>query len=198
MTPVNSKDVVTLREKTGLGMMDCKRALEATDGDFDKAIEYLRKKGIAKGEARIGRTAGEGIIHSYIHPGARIGVLIEVGCETDFVARSEDFQRLVHDLSMQVAATAPIAVRREDIPAEKIERELEIYREQIRTEGKPEQIIEKIAHGKLEKYYQDVCLLEQNFVKDQKVKVGDYVLEIAGKLKENIQVRRFARFVLGD
>ncbi len=198
MNPVSSKDVVTLREKTGLGMMDCKRALEATDGDFEKAIEYLRKKGIAKGEARIGRTTGEGTIHSYIHPGGRIGVLIEVACETDFVARSEDFRRLVNDLAMQVAATAPLAVRREEIPPEKIDSELEIYREQIKAEGKPEHIIERIAQGKLEKFFQDVCLLEQGFVKDPKIKVGDYVLEMAGKLKENIQVRRFVRFALGE
>ncbi|MBM3329891.1 MAG: translation elongation factor Ts [Calditrichaeota bacterium] len=195
---ITSKDVVALREKTGLGMMDCKRALEATDGDFEKAIEYLRKKGIAKGEARVGRTTGEGLVESYIHPGGRIGVLVEVACETDFVARSDDFQRLVRDLAMQIAATAPIAVRREDVPQDRIERELDIYREQIKAEGKPAQIADKIAQGKLEKYFQDICLLEQPFVKDQKAKVADVVLEAAGKLKENIHVRRFSRFALGE
>ncbi len=201
MSPVTSKDVAALRDKTGLGMMDCKRALEATDGDFEKAIEHLRKKGISKGEARTGRSAGQGVVESYIHPGGRVGVLIEVACETDFVARNEEFLRTVHDLAMQVAAaspSAPIAVKREEIPAEKIEKELEIYRAQITAEGKPAQIADKIAKGKLEKFYQDVCLLEQPFIKDTKIKVGDVVLELAGKLKENIQVRRFVRFALGE
>ncbi|MFN3822134.1 MAG: translation elongation factor Ts, partial [bacterium] len=166
MKTISSQEVALLRERTGLGVMDCKRALEATDGDFEKAIEYLRKKGIAKGEARQGRTTGEGLIEAYIHPGGRIGVLIEVQCETDFVARSDDFRRLVRDLAMQVAAANPIAVRREDISADTIEKELEIYREQIRNEGKPETIIDKIAQGKLEKFFQEAVLLEQPFIKD--------------------------------
>ncbi len=201
MSAVSSKDVATLREKTGLGMMDCKRALEATDGDFELAIDYLRKKGIAKGEARSGRTAGQGVVESYIHPGGRIGVLIEVSCETDFVALNEEFLRVVRDLAMQVAAAVPtvaLALTKEEIPAAKVAHELEIYKAQIEAEGKPAQIAEKIAQGKLEKYYQDVCLLEQPFIKDPKMKVRDVVLELAGKLKENIQIRRFARFAIGE
>ena len=198
MSPVSSEDVVKLRRKTGSGMMDCKRALEATDGDFDKAIEYLRKKGIARGEARIGRTTGEGLIDAYIHPGGRVGVLIELLCETDFVARSDDFKKLTHDLAMQVAAADPLTVRREEVPAEKVDKELEIYREQIKEQKKPPEIIEKIAQGKLEKFYSEFCLLEQPFVKDPKRRVSDIVLEVAGKLKENIQVRRFVRFALGE
>jgi elongation factor Ts len=198
MSNFTSKDVVALRQKTSLGMMDCKRALEATDGDPDRATEWLRKQGIAKGESRTGRTTGEGVVEAYIHPGAKIGVLLELACETDFVARSEDFIRLAHELAMQVAATNPIAVKREEVPQGKIDRELEIYREQIKNEGKPEAIADKIAKGKLDKYFQETCLLEQPFVKDPKVKVGDLVLEVAGKLKENVQVRRFARFALGD
>jgi elongation factor Ts len=182
-------------------MMDCKRALEATNGDFDLAIDYLRKKGIAKGEARTGRATGQGIVEAYIHPGGRVGVLIEVGCETDFVARNEEFLRTVRDLAMQVAAavpTAPIAVTREEVSKEKVAHEMEIYRAQIEAEGKPPQIAERIAMGKLDKYYQDVCLLEQPFIKDPKMKVGDVVLALAGKLKENIQIRRFSRYVLGE
>lgn len=201
MSAVSSKDVATLRDKTGLGMMDCKRALEATEGDFEKAIEYLRKKGIAKGEARSGRSTGQGIVEAYIHPGGRIGVLIEVACETDFVARNEEFLRTVRDLAMQVAAAVPtvaIALTKEEVPAEKVAKELEIYKAQIEAEGKPAQIAEKIAQGKLEKFYQDVCLLEQPFIKDPKVKVREVVLELAGKLKENIHIRRFTRFALGE
>lgn len=201
MSSISSKDVAILRDKTGLGMMDCKRALEATEGNFEKAEEYLRIKGIAKGESRTGRSAGQGVVASYIHPGGRIGVLIEIACETDFVARNDEFLNMVHDLAMQVAAAVPavpLAVKREDVPAEKVEKELEIYRAQIIEEGKPTAIAEKIAKGKIDKFYQDVCLLEQPFVKDPKMKVGDVVLEMAGKLKENIQVRRFVRFTLGE
>jgi len=201
VSSISSKDVAILRDKTGLGMMDCKRALEATEGNFEKAEEYLRIKGIAKGESRTGRSAGQGVVASYIHPGGRIGVLIEIACETDFVARNDEFLNMVHDLAMQVAAAVPavpLAVKREDVPAEKVEKELEIYRAQIIEEGKPTAIAEKIAKGKIDKFYQDVCLLEQPFVKDPKMKVGDVVLEMAGKLKENIQVRRFVRFTLGE
>ncbi|HHE46437.1 MAG TPA: elongation factor Ts [Bacteroidetes bacterium] len=198
MSPITSKDVVILRKKTGLGVMDCKRALEETGGDFDKAIEYLRKKGISKGEARAERPTGQGIVDSYIHPGGRIGVLVELLCETDFVARSEDFIQLAHEIAMQVAAAAPIAVRRDDIPAEKVEKELEIYREQIKEQGKPLEIIDRIAQGKLEKFFRESCLLEQEYIKDNKQKVGDIVLAVAGKLKENIRVSRFKRFALGE
>jgi len=201
VSSISSKDVAVLRDKTGLGMMDCKRALEASDGDFQKAEEYLRIKGIAKGESRTGRSAGQGVVSSYIHPGGRIGVLIEIACETDFVARNDEFLGMVHDLAMQVAAavpSVPLAVKREDVSAEKVAKELEIYRAQILEEGKPAAIADKIAQGKIDKFYQDVCLLEQPFVKDPKMKVGDVVLALAGKLKENIQVRRFVRFSLGE
>ncbi len=198
MSPVNSKDVVNLRQKTGLGMMDCKKALEATDGDFDKAMEYLRKKGIAKGESRVGRKMGEGLVDSYIHPGGRIGVLVEIACETDFVARSDDFKELVHDVAMQIAASAPRFVKREDITENVIQKELEIYREQMVDSGKPAEIISKIAEGKLEKFFKENCLVEQAFIKDTSLAIKDLVLEKAGKLKENIEIRRFARFVLGD
>jgi len=198
MSEINSKDVVALRQKTGLGMMDCKRALTESDGDFEKAVEWLRKKGIAKGEARAGRAAGQGLIDSYVHPGGKVGVLLEVSCETDFVARSEDFARLIHDIAMQIAATAPIAVKREDISPSVIEREMGIYREQLAGEKKPPEIIDRIAKGKLEKFFQESCLTEQEFVKDNKMTIKDLVLEMAGKLKENIQIRRFVRFTLGD
>ncbi|MFC2150637.1 translation elongation factor Ts [Calditrichota bacterium] len=198
MADVNSKDVMKLRQITGLGMMDCKKALIETNGDFEEAQEYLRKKGISKGESRQGRSMGEGLVDSYIHPGSRIGVLLEVGCETDFVARSDDFKALVHDLAMQIAAASPLAVRREEISQEIIDKEMEIYREQLAEEKKPPEIVEKIAEGKLNKFFQERCLLEQQFVKDSKVMVKDYVLQMSGKLKENIEVRRFARFTLGE
>jgi len=198
MSPISSKDVVTLRNKTGLGMMDCKRALEVTDGDFEKAIDHLRKKGIAKSEARAGRITGEGLIDSYIHPGGKIGVLIEIACETDFVSRSKGFQKLIHELAMQVAAATPLYVKREDVPEDKIENEMEIYREQMQDDNKPPEILERIAKGRLEKYYMESCLLEQDFIKDPKQKVKDIILEYAAKLKENIQVRRFARYTLGE
>ncbi len=198
MSQINSKSVAELRQKTGLGMMDCKKALEASNGDFEKAIDYLRKKGIAKGEERTGRSTGEGLVDSYIHPGGKIGVLIEVNCETDFVSRSEEFQTLVHNLCMQIAAANPLYVKREDVPQEKIDHEMEIYKEQMLEEKKPPEIIERISKGKLEKFFKETCLLEQAFVKDAEKVVSDVVLEIAGKLKENIQVRRFTRYALGD
>ncbi len=198
MSPITNKDVVSLRKKTGLGMMDCKRALEEADGDFEKAIEYLRKKGISKGEARSGRATGQGLVEAYIHPGGRIGVMVELLCETDFVARSEDFKQLAHEIAMQVAAAAPIAVKREDIPNEKVEKEMEIYREQIKEQNKPQEIVDRIAQGKLEKFFQESCLLEQLYIKDSKQKVGDMILAVAGKLKENVQVHRFVRYVLGE
>lgn len=198
MGTVTSKDVANLRNMTGLGMMDCKKALEATDGDFDKAIDYLRKKGISKGEQRTGKATGQGLVESYIHAGGQLGVLIEVNCETDFVSRSDDFKLLVHNLAMQIAAASPTVVRRSDVPQNKVDKELEIYREQLVEEKKPQEIKDKIAQGKLDKYFQTICLLEQTYVKDPNIKVNDLVLETAGKLKENIVVRRFVRFQLGE
>ncbi len=198
MSEIKAKDVVALRNKTGLGMMDCKRALEASDGDFDKAIDYLRKKGMAKSDGRADRTADQGLIETYIHAGGQLGVLIEVNCETDFVSRSDEFQELCHTLAMQIAAANPIAVRREDVPVDLVEKEIDIYREQMKNEGKPADIIDKIATGKLEKYYQECCLLEQGFIKDPKISINDVIIETANKLKENIKVRRFVRFALGE
>ena len=198
MSPVSAKDVAALRQKTGLGMMDCKKALEAVDGDFEKAEDYLRKKGIAKGGSRAGKSTGEGLVDSYIHPGGRIGVLIEIACETDFVARSKDFQDLVHQVAMHIAAAAPQYLKREDIPQDKIDREMNIYREQILAENKPAEIADKIAQGKLNKYFKETCLEEQAYIRDTAKTIKDVVLGTAAKMKENIHIRRFSRFTLGN
>ncbi len=195
---VPAAQVKALREKTGAGFMDCKKALEESQGDVDKAVEVLRKKGIATAQKKAGREAHEGVIEAYIHPGSRLGVLVEVNCETDFVAKTEQFKTLARDLAMQVAAANPKVVRREDLPADVIEKELEIYRIQARNEGKPEQVVERIAQGKLEKFYQEVCLVEQSFIKDPNKTVKDLVTEYIAKLGENIVVRRFVRFQLGE
>lgn len=194
-----SPDLVKeLRERTGVGIMDCKRALEASDGDVEAAIEHLRKQGIAKAGKRAGRVTLEGVIDAYIHPGERLGVLVEVNCETDFVGRNEDFRRLARDIAMQVAASNPIAVSRDQLPAELIEREEDIYRSQARSSGKPENVVERIVQGKMEKFYRDACLLEQPFIKDPDRTVGDVIGEQIGKIGENVTVRRFARFRLGE
>jgi elongation factor Ts len=193
-----SADVVkTLRERTGAAMMDCKKALVETGGDIEKAIEWLRKKGAASAEKKVGRTTNEGLIEAYIHPGSRLGVLIEVNCETDFVAKTPDFRALVRDLAMQIAATSPRTITREEIPADQFEKELEIYRTQARNEKKPENVVERIAQGKLEKFYQDFVLLEQSFIKDQNRTVKQVVTDVIAKLGENITVKRFVRFQLG-
>ncbi|MBE3577417.1 MAG: translation elongation factor Ts [Limnochordales bacterium] len=198
MATITSEMVKELRERTGAGMLDCKKALEATGGDMEKAVEELRKKGLAAAAKRAGRVASEGIVDAYIHGNGRIGVLIEVNCETDFVARTEDFRRLTRDLAMQVAAARPEYVSREDVPSEVRERELEIYRAAARNEGKPEQVVEKIAQGRLEKYFQEVCLLEQPFIKDPNKRVRDVISEVIARLGENITVRRFVRFERGE
>ena len=198
MAEITAKMVQELREKTSAGMMDCKKALSEAGGDAAKAEEVLRKKGLAAAAKKSARAATEGAVASYIHMGGKIGVLIEVNCETDFVARTEGFQLLVKDLAMQVAASAPLYVRREDVPQDVVQREMEIARGQAREQKKPEAIIEKIATGKVEKYYGEVCLLEQPFVKDDKKKIQDVLTEAIAKIGENIQVRRFARYVLGE
>jgi elongation factor Ts len=198
MSPVSSKDVVALRQKTGLGMMDCKRALEAVEGDFEKAVDYLRTKGIAKGEARSGRSMGEGLVESYIHPGGRIGVLLEIACETDFVSRSDIFKEMVHHIAMHIAAAAPLYVNQKDVPQDKIDREMNIYREQILAENKPANLVDKIAEGKLKKFFKENCLEEQPFIIDADKTIKDVVLEAVSRLKENINIRRFSRFALGD
>ena len=187
-----------LREKTGAGMMDCKKALAESGGNFEKAVDYLRQKGLATAAKRAGRVASEGRIGSYIHAGGKIGVMVEVNCETDFVAKTDDFQNFAKDLSMQIAASNPLFVRREEVPPEALEKEREIYRIQAREAGKPEKIIDKIVDGKLEKYYGEVCLLEQVFVKDTDLKIQDLLNGLIGKLGEKIEIRRFARFQVGE
>jgi len=187
-----------LREKTGAGMMDCKKALAESGGNFEKAVDYLRQKGLATAAKRAGRVASEGRIGSYIHAGGKIGVLVEVNCETDFVAKTDDFQNFAKDLSMQIAASTPLFVRREEVPPEALEKEREIYRIQAREAGKPEKVIDKIVDGKLEKYYGEVCLLEQVFVKDTDIKIQDLLNGLIGKLGEKIEIRRFARFQVGE
>ena len=198
MAEITAKMVQELREKTGAGMMDCKKALAECGGDAAKAEETLRKKGLAAAQKKAGRAASEGAVGSYVHLGGKIGVLVEVNCETDFVARNEAFQQLVKDLAMHVAAMAPLYVRREEVPAEVVQKELEIARGQAREQKKPEAIIEKIATGKVEKFYEQACLMEQPFVRDDKKKVQDVLTEAVAKIGENIQVRRFARFVCGE
>jgi elongation factor Ts len=188
--------VKQLRDMTGAGMMECKKALSETNGDLEKAVDVLRKSGIAKAEKRADRAASQGRVEAYVHD-SRIGVLIEVNCETDFVARTDDFQRLCRDLAMQAAAAGADYVRREEVPAERIERERAIYAEQVKNEGKPAAIAGKIVDGKLNKFYSEVCLMEQPFIKDDKKSVGDLVKETSAKTGENVVVRRFVRFRLG-
>ena len=193
---ITADQVKQLREMTGAGMMECKKALAETGGDLNKAIDALRKAGIAKAEKRADRAASQGRVESYVHD-SRIGVLVEVNCETDFVARTDDFRTLCRDLAMQVAAAAADYVRREEVPAERIERERAIYRDQVKNEGKPAAIADKIVDGKLNKFSGEVCLLEQAFIKDDKIVVGDLVKQMSSKTGENIVVRRFVRFRLG-
>ena len=198
MAEVTAAMVKELREKTNAGMMDCKKALAENGGDMAKSEEWLRKKGLSKAGTKAGRVAAEGAVGSYIHMGGKIGVLVEVNCETDFVARTEGFQALLKDMAMQIAAAAPQYVRREEVPAETVAKELEIAKHQAREQKKPEAIIEKIAQGKLDKFYKEICLLEQPFVKDDKKTIQEVVTEAVAKIGENINVRRFARFVLGE
>lgn len=199
MAEIAAADVMKLREKTGVGMMECKKALVETHGDMEAAIKLLREKGAAKAEKRMGRATSEGTVHAYIHGGGRIGVLIEVNCETDFVARTDQFRSLVNDLAMQVAANPQTrSVSREGLPASIIEAEKEIFRKQAETSGKPAAVIEKMVEGRLGKFYEEVCLLDQPFIKDDKKKVGDLVKEAIVSTGENITVRRFSRFQLGE
>ncbi len=190
--------VKELRQKTGAGIMDCKQALVENGDDIGKAIDWLRQKGLATAGKKAGRATNEGVIASYIHPGGKVGVLIEVNCETDFVARNDEFQSLVHDLTLQIAASKPAHVRREDIPRSVVDKEMEIYRGQAKEMGKPQAAWEKIAMGKLEKFYQDNCLMEQSFVKDPNIKIADLLTQKIAKTGENITVRRFTRYQLGD
>ena len=195
---VSTQDIVKLRERTGAGIMDCKNALIKADNDIDKACDILRELGVAKAAKKANRIAAEGVVHSYIHMGGKIGVLIEVNCETDFVARSDAFMELVKDLAMQVAASAPEYVSREEVPALRVEKEREILKNEALNEGKPEKIIDKIVDGGINKLYGELCLLEQNYIKDPSKKVLDVVNEAVAKIGEKINVRRFTRYEMGE
>jgi elongation factor Ts len=195
---ISARDVGELRKRTGAGMMECKKALEETGGDQEKAVEWLRARGAAKAEKRADKQAREGAIECYIHHNNKVGVMVELNCETDFVARTEDFKQLARELALHVAFAAPLAVGVEDLPAEVVERERRIYAEQVAQEGKPEAIRDKIVEGKLKKFYAEAALLEQPFVKDDKQTVGQLVKAVSGKTGEKIVVRRFVRFQLGE
>lgn len=195
---ISAKLVKELRDKTGAGMMDCKKALTETDGDMEKAVEYLREKGIAKAAKKSDRIAAEGVVESYIHAGGRIGVLVEVNCETDFVAKTDDFKNFVRDIAMQIAAMNPKYVRSEEIPASVVEKEREILKQQALQEGKPEHIVDKMVEGRLQKHFKDICLLDQPFVKDPDKTVDQLVKEMIAKIGENINIRRFVRYEMGE
>jgi elongation factor Ts len=197
-TMFTAKDVQALRQKTGAGMMECKRALEENKGDMSRAEEYLRVKGIAKAEKRAGKQTSEGVITSYIHHNGKVGVLVEVNCETDFVARTDDFRQLAREIALHIASSAPIAVDREGIAAEKVAVERRIAEEQARASGKPDNIVQRMVEGKVEAYYKDVCLMQQPWIRDPKKTIGDLVKEASAKVGENIQVRRFVRFQMGE
>jgi len=195
---IKAELVKELRKKSNAGMMDCKKALIESKGDIEKAEEILNEKGLVQASKKAFRATKEGIIDSYIHLGSRIGVLVEVNCETDFVARNEMFKNLVHDILLHIAAAAPLYVSKEDVPGEILDKEKELYRKQALNEGKPENILDKIAEGKLKKYYEENCLLEQPFVKDNDIKIGDLVKQNIAKIGENIVIKRFERYVLGE
>ena len=195
---INAQMVKELRDKTGAGMMDCKSALAEAGGDSEKAIELLRKKGLSRAAKRAGRAANEGAVGSYIHMGGKIGVLVEVNCESDFVAKNEEFQAFVKDISMHIAASSPQYLEKEDVPEEVLEKEKEIYRAQALDEGKPEKVLDKIVEGKLKKFYTEVCLLDQPYIKDTDIDVREYLNNTIAKTGENIIIRRFVRFQLGE
>lgn len=196
MAEVTLELIQQLRERTGIGMMDCKKALTEAGGDIEKAIELLRKKGAAVAEKRAGNVTAEGIVHAYIHPGSRVGVLLEINCETDFVARTEDMAKFAHDVAMQIAAFRPICVQATEVDPAIIEKEKNIYRDQLK--GKPANIIDQIIEGKLEKYYTEICLMNQPFIKDDKLTVGDVLKELIAKMGESIKIKRFVRFEIGN
>lgn len=195
---ITTQMVKELREATGAGVLEAKKALEASNGDFDKAVDSLREKGAARAAKRSGREASEGVIELYAHPGNRVGVILELNCETDFVARNEEFTTLAHDLALHIAAMSPQYITTNEVPQEELDRELEVLRNQARAEGKPEQVIDKIVAGRMTKFYEEFCLLEQPFVKDDKVKIKEMITEAIRKTGENIVVRRFARYELGE
>ncbi len=195
---INAAQVKGLREKTGVGIMDCKKALRECNGDVDKAVDYLRKKGIATAQKRGGRATSEGQIQSYVHAGGKIGVLVEVNCETDFSAKTDDFSEFVRSLAMQIAATNPVSIDREGVPSDTLEKEKEIYSTQAKESGKPEKVIEKIVEGKIKKFYSEVCLLEQAYVKNPDLTIQDLLNEMMAKTGENVIIRRFVRYQLGE
>ena len=195
---VSAVAVKNLRDKTGAGMMDCKKALAESGGDLDKAVDYLRQKGLAAASKKASRTASDGAIGAYVHPGGKIGVLVELNCETDFVARTPEFQNLLKDIAMQIAAANPRYIRPEEVPTGALEKEREIYRRQALESGKPEKLVEKIVDGKIDRFYSEVCLLEQSFIKNPDQKVADILTEAVARLGENIQVKRFSRYQLGE
>ena len=195
---VDAKLVKDLRERTGAGMMDCKKALVKSKGDLDSAVEFLRKAGIAKAEKKSIRDANEGLIISYIHHGSKLGVLLDIGCETDFVAKTEGFEELANNIAMQIAATNPIAISEEDLSSDLIDKEKDIYTEQAKSTGKPDNVVKKIVDGKIEKFIEENCLINQSFIKDPDVKIGQLVQEAIAKLGENITINRFVRFALGE
>jgi elongation factor Ts len=195
---ISAEQVKTLREKTGVGLMDCKEALKVSNGDMDKAVDHLREKGLAKAQKRVGRAATEGNIAVYVHMGGKMATMVEVNCETDFVAKTDQFQAFAKDMAMQVTAANPTYVKREDVPEEVREKEKEIYRRQAKESGKPDKILDKIAEGKLEKFYQEVCLLEQPFIKNPDITIKALLDDLIAKMGENILVRRFTRYQLGE
>ena len=198
MAAISAAMVKELREKTGAGIMDCKKALAESDGNVEKAVDFLRKKGLATAQKRAGRAMSEGVVESYIHMGGKIGVLAEVNCETDFVAKTDDFKEFVKNIAMHIAAINPLGIVPEDIPEDVVNREKNIYREQARATGKPDKILDKIADGKLAKFYKDNCLMEQAYVKEPEKTIKDYLTEVIGKTGENITIKRFARFQVGE
>ncbi len=195
MADISMDLIKTLRERTGIGMMDCKKALQESGGDVEKAIELLRKKGAAVAEKRAGQQSSEGVVHAYIHPGSRIGVLIEINCETDFVARTDDMAKFASNLAMQIAAFRPVCITSDEVNADLIEKEKAIYREQLA--GKPANVIDQIIEGKLQKYYTEICLLSQPFIKNEKITVGDALKDMIAKMGERIVIKRFTRYEIG-
>jgi len=198
MATISAATVKELREKTGAGIMDCKEALSDCNGDISKAVDFLRKKGLATAAKRAGRATTEGIVESYIHMDSKLGVLVEINCETDFVAKNDDFKEFAKNIAMHITATNPVGIRQEDVPKETIDKEKEIYRAQVLEMGKPEKIVDKIVEGKLKKYFKDNCLMNQAYVRDPNITIEDLLNEMVAKIGENITIKRFARFKIGE
>jgi elongation factor Ts len=198
MAKISAATVKELREKTGAGIMDCKEALSESNGDISKAVDFLRKKGLATAAKRAGRATTEGIVESYIHMDSKLGVLVEINCETDFVAKNDDFKEFAKNIAMHITATNPVGIRQEDVPKETIDKEKEIYRAQVLEMGKPEKIVDKIVEGKLKKYFKDNCLMNQDYVRDSNITIEDLLNEMVAKIGENITIKRFARFKIGE